>query len=99
MAIIAASTASILIRYAQREASSSVIAAYRLAIATAILAPLLITRHRPELRAVSARNLKLTLLTGGFLALHFATWIRSLEFTSVTSSIVLVQTTPLMVAA
>lgn len=99
VAIIAASTASILIRYAQREASSSVIAAYRLAIATAILAPLLITRHRPELRAVSARNLKLTLLTGGFLALHFATWIRSLEFTSVTSSIVLVQTTPLMVAA
>lgn len=99
VAIIAASTASILIRYAQREASSSVIAAYRLAISTAILAPLLITRCRPKLRAVSGRNLKLTLLAGGFLALHFATWIRSLEFTSVTSSIVLVQTTPLMVAA
>lgn len=99
VAIIAASTASILIRYAQREASSSVIAAYRLAIATAILAPLLITRYRPKLRAVSGRNLKLTLLAGGFLALHFATWIRSLEFTSVISSIVLVQTTPLMVAA
>lgn len=99
VAITAASTASILIRYAQREASSSVIAAYRLAIATAILAPLLITRYRPKLRALSGRNLKLTLLAGGFLALHFATWIRSLEFTSVTSSIVLVQTTPLMVAA
>ena len=99
VAIIAASTASILIRYAQREASSSVIAAYRLAIATAILAPLLITRYRSKLRAVSGRNLKLTLLAGGFLALHFATWIRSLEFTSVISSIVLVQTTPLMVAA
>jgi drug/metabolite transporter (DMT)-like permease len=35
--------------------------------------------------------------SGGFLALHFATWITSLEFTSVASSIVLVQTSPLFV--
>jgi drug/metabolite transporter (DMT)-like permease len=38
-------------------------------------------------------------LAGVFLALHFATWITSLEYTSVASSVVLVQTTPLMVAA
>ena len=98
-AIAAASSASILIRYSQVEATSLVIATYRLAIASLILAPVVGLRERPALRALSARNLRLTLLAGGFLALHFATWIRSLEFTSVASSIVLVQTTPLMVAA
>ena len=33
-----------------------------------------------------------------FLALHFATWITSLQYTSVASSVVLVTTTPLWVA-
>ncbi|MGH2620346.1 MAG: DMT family transporter, partial [Anaerolineales bacterium] len=99
VAIVAASSASILIRYAQVEATSLIIAAYRLGIATLILAPVVGLRERPALRAISARNVRLTLLAGGFLALHFATWIRSLEYTSVASSIVLVQTAPLMVAA
>ncbi len=40
----------------------------------------------------------LSALSGLFLALHFATWITSLEHTSVTSSAVLVSTTPLWVA-
>jgi drug/metabolite transporter (DMT)-like permease len=35
---------------------------------------------------------------GIFLALHFATWITSLEYTSVASSVVLVSTSPLWVA-
>jgi drug/metabolite transporter (DMT)-like permease len=38
------------------------------------------------------------LLSGIFLALHFATWITSLEYTSVASSVVLVSTIPLWVA-
>jgi drug/metabolite transporter (DMT)-like permease len=40
----------------------------------------------------------LALLSGTFLALHFATWITSLEYTSVASSAVLVSTIPLWVA-
>lgn len=99
VAILAASSASILIRFAQQEATSLVIAVYRLAIATLILAPVVGLRERPALRSLSKRDVRLTLLAGGFLALHFAAWIRSLEYTSVASSIVLVQTTPLMVAA
>ncbi len=99
VAIAAASSASILIRYAQAEAGSLVIAAYRLAIATLILAPVVALRARHDLSGLTPRNLRLTIAAGGFLALHFATWIRSLEFTSVASSIVLVQTAPLMVAA
>jgi len=34
------------------------------------------------------------MVSGGLLALHFATWILSLSYTSVTSSLVLVTTTP-----
>ena len=40
----------------------------------------------------------LALVSGIFLAIHFATWISSLEYTTVASSVVLVTTTPLWVA-
>jgi len=40
----------------------------------------------------------LALLSGLFLALHFATWITSLKYTSVLSSVVLVQISPVFVA-
>lgn len=96
--ILAVSTASIFIRFAQQDAPSLVVAAYRLTLASLILAPLALTRHRAELRSLTRRELLLGLLSGFFLALHFATWISSLEYTSVASSVVLVTTTPLWVA-
>jgi len=97
--ILAVSTASIFIRYAQAEdVSSLVIAAWRLTLASLILAPIVIARHRPELRSLTRRERSLALLSGLFLAIHFATWISSLEFTSVASSVVFVSTSPLWVA-
>ncbi len=98
IAVLSVSTASIFIRYAQQEAPSLVIAAYRLTLAVLILAPLALTRYRAELRSLSRRRLGFALLSGLFLALHFATWITSLEYTTVASSVVLVTTTPLWVA-
>lgn len=96
--ILAMSTASIFIRYAQAEAPSLVIATARLLIASLVLLPLAVTRQRPELAALSRKDLLLGLLSGFFLALHFATWITSLEYTTVASSVVLVSTSPLWVA-
>ncbi|MFA5874799.1 MAG: DMT family transporter [Anaerolineales bacterium] len=97
--ISAASTAAIFIRFAQHEgAPSIVIAAARLTIASLILAPFALTRYRSDLRRLSRREWVLALLSGLFLALHFATWITSLEYTTVASSVVLVTTTPLWVA-
>jgi len=98
IAILAVSTASIFIRFAQREAPSLVIAALRLTVASLILAPLALTRHRDELRKLTRADWLLGLLSGLFLAVHFATWISSLEYTSVASSVVLVSTGPLWVA-
>ncbi len=96
--ICAVSTASVFIRYAQREAPSLVIAAYRLGIATLLITPLALTRHRHELRRVTRRDVGWALLSGLFLGLHFAAWISSLDYTSVMASVVLVTTSPLWVA-
>ena len=96
--ILAVSTASIFVRYAQASAPSLVIAAWRLSLAALILAPLALSRDRGVLRALRRNDMGLALLSGLFLALHFATWISSLEFTTVASSAVLVTTTPLWVA-
>ena len=97
-AILAASTASILIRFAQADAPSLVIAALRLTFATLMLAPVAVTRHRAELRQFSRADLAMALGAGLFLAVHFGTWISSLEFTTVASSAVFVSTGPLWVA-
>lgn len=97
--IVAVSTASIFIRFVQAEqVSSLVIAALRLSIAALILSPVAIGRYRSELRILDRRDIALALLSGIFLAVHFATWISSLEYTSVASSVVFVSTSPLWVA-
>lgn len=96
--VVVASSSSILIRFVQPEVSSLVIAAYRMGIASLLLAPIVLLRHRRELSRIGRADLLLVMLAGGLLAAHFATWITSLEYTSVASSVVLVQTNPLFVA-
>jgi len=98
IAIVAVSTASIFVRFAQVEAPSLVIAALRLGFAAVAIAPFAIVRYHRELRMLSRRELLLGVLSGGFLAVHFAAWITSLEYTSIVSSVVLVSTGPLWVA-
>ncbi|MEX1071726.1 MAG: DMT family transporter [Anaerolineales bacterium] len=98
LGIFAVASASLLIRFAQREASSLVIAAYRMALSGLILIPFALPRHSAELRRLTRKEFALAALAGFFLAIHFATWILSLEYTSVASSVVLVTTNPLWVA-
>ena len=99
VAILAISTASIFIRFAQADgAPSLVIAAIRLTIASLILAPIAWTRYHPEITSLTRNDLVLAIGAGIFLAIHFATWITSLEFTTVASSAVFVSTGPLWVA-
>jgi drug/metabolite transporter (DMT)-like permease len=97
-AIFAVSTSSVFIRFAQEEAPSLVIAALRLTIATLLLAPVALLRHRAELKSLNRNELLLGIFAGLFLAVHFATWISSLEYTTVASSVVFVSTGPLWVA-
>jgi drug/metabolite transporter (DMT)-like permease len=96
--ILAVSTASLFIRFAQREAPSLVVAAYRLTIASLLLTPFIFWRFRKDLFAITIRQFLPMALAGLLLAFHFASWITSLSLTSVASSVVLVTTTPLWVA-
>jgi drug/metabolite transporter (DMT)-like permease len=97
LGVLATSTASPMIRYAQRDANSLVIAALRLSFAAMILFPFAFINHRTEIRSIGKKQLAFLGLSGLFLALHFGTWITSLEYTTVASSVVLVATTPLWV--
>jgi drug/metabolite transporter (DMT)-like permease len=93
--IIGVSTGSIFARLA--DAPALVTAAYRLGLASAILVPLAAWKARGELRSLSFRDYRLAVFSGFFLALHFATWISSLDYTAIANSVVLVNTIPLWV--
>ena len=93
--VFAVSTGAIFARLA--DAPALVIAAYRLGLATLILAPLAWFKARHEIAALSKQDLKLAVISGFFLAMHFATWISSLDYTSVANSVVLVNTNPMWV--
>ena len=98
LAVAVVSTASILIRYAQAEGVPSItIAALRLAFAVLMLTPIALPRIRAELPRLSRRDLLLAFGSGAALAVHFAAWITSLEYTSVASSAALVTTNPVWV--
>ncbi|MFC1886590.1 DMT family transporter [Thermodesulfobacteriota bacterium] len=93
--VFAVSTGAIFARLA--EAPALVIAAYRVGLATLILAPVTWITAKDELLALSKTDLSLAATSGFFLALHFAAWISSLNYTSVANSVVLVNTNPLWV--
>ena len=96
---MAISFGAVLARFAQGVGLPSLaIAALRLGFAALIVSPLALWQSRRALLALSRRQLLQTAGAGFFLALHFASWISSLEYTSVASSTALVTTNLLWVA-
>jgi drug/metabolite transporter (DMT)-like permease len=98
LGIFSVSTAASFVRLAQEFTPSIVIAALRLTFAALLLAPITWIRYRAVLITLNRRDWLLGIISGCFLAVHFATWITSLEYTSVASSVVIVTTVPLWVA-
>ncbi|MEW6546519.1 MAG: DMT family transporter [Bacillota bacterium] len=96
-AVVSVSFSSLFIRLSS--APPLAIAAYRMGITTLILAALLMILDRGALRHLGRKELGWCLLSGFFLALHFAAWITSLFYTTVASSTVLVSMQPLFVMA
>lgn len=96
LGVIGISTGSIFARFA--DASPIVISFYRSGIAAAVMAPLVFARHRQELFGLQRKDLLRVILAGTFLALHFSTWITSLFYTSIASSVVIVETIPVWTA-
>lgn len=79
------------------EAPPLIIALYRLAFTVMLLAVPTYLTGRVELRSIKLRKFALAVLAGILLALHFAVWITSLNYTSIASSTVLVTMHPLFV--
>jgi drug/metabolite transporter (DMT)-like permease len=94
--VISVSFAAIFIRLA--DAPPLVIATYRLSLASLILWPLTLTYYRLELRRLTRQDILLAFLSGMFLAFHFWSWISSLSYTSIATSVILVTVSPLFVA-
>jgi drug/metabolite transporter (DMT)-like permease len=92
VALLAVSTSGPLI--AATAVPALAIAFWRNALACVVLAPVVLVRNRDELRRLDRRERRLALLAGLLLALHFATWIPALDYTSVASATALVATQP-----
>jgi len=97
LATISVSTASIFIRAAQENLPSLLIATYRMVLAALILLPFSLSRVIAERDRLNGKTLINLAAAGVLLALHFISWITSLEYTKVISSVVLVTTTPIWV--
>ena len=95
LGVVAISFGAIFARLA--DAPALVTAAYRVGLASILLAPAACWRSRTEFAGLNRRDVALASLAGFFLALHFATWITSLDYTSVANSVVLVNTNPIWV--
>ncbi len=97
MGVVAVSFSAIFIRLAHAPALT--VALYRNAFAAAVVVPAALLTRRRELRRLRPEQIRIAVASGALLALHFATWIASLSFTTIAASVVLVTASPILVAA
>jgi drug/metabolite transporter (DMT)-like permease len=98
VAVLAMSWSGPLIKFAT--APAQVVSAWRLVFAVGFIALMLVVRRTPVSAAKLARGEWLLAGAAGvMLALHFWSWIASLRYTTVASSVALVSMQPIFVAA
>jgi drug/metabolite transporter (DMT)-like permease len=93
LAVVLVSVGAILVRLAA--APPLAVSFYRMAIAALILLPFAAPDARRSWPTLERRPRLVLLAAGVSLALHFATWIASLSYTTVAASVLLVNTAPL----
>ncbi len=95
VAILAVSTSTVLVR--ATTAPSIIAALYRVTFTVLLLVPFAIARPGTPIEGIDRRAAGGGILAGVALALHFATWFESLEWTSIAASVTLVQCQPVFV--
>jgi drug/metabolite transporter (DMT)-like permease len=93
LAVVLVSFGAVLVRLAA--APPLAVSFYRVALASLVLLPFAARDAGRSWPALAPKPRWLLLASGGALALHFATWIASLSYTSIASSVLLVNTAPL----
>lgn len=101
IAILAISSSAVLVRWAEAPAVS--LSFWRTAVGALVLAPMARWSATPGPRSAHAGSSPAIpwgpiVLAGLALAVHFATWLASLELTSVGASVTLVSTAPIFLA-
>jgi drug/metabolite transporter (DMT)-like permease len=96
LAVTSVSWASIFIKLS--DAPFLIIAFYRMGLASLFLLPFFIKKGLTDYKVLTGKEILLCFLSGIFLGFHFVTWISSLAYTSVSSSVVIVATQPVFVA-
>jgi len=94
--LISISFASIFIKMS--DAPSLVIATYRLVLASLFYVAFTRIKAGPIGAGISRSSFRMMFISAIFLTIHFSAWITSLKYTSVASSVVLVQSAPIFVA-
>lgn len=96
LGVVGVSLSAVFVRWST--APSLILVLYRVGTAAALLTPSVLLCRREELRGLTGRDLLLCLASGAFLGLHFAAYFESLRYTSIASSVVLVDTEVLFVS-
>lgn len=96
--VMGISVSSILVRYSS--APSALTAAWRLIWTVFLMTPVVIGKRavRREIQSMDRKTVLLSVVSGLFLAIHFAVWFESLRHTSVASSTTIVCTEVLWVS-
>lgn len=94
-AVLGVSVSAIFVKYTT--APSEVTAFYRLLFTFLLTLPLTLGTKKYQWRKITQKQLVYIFLSALFLSLHFVTWFASLNYTSVASSTVLVNTQPFFV--
>ncbi len=93
--ILSVSLSSILIKLTY-DVPAIIISSYRLLIASLILVSYAKLK-KISIKTKTGRDLIIAIISGLFLSLHFITWIASIKYTSIASSVTLVATSPVFV--
>ncbi len=93
--ILSVSLSSILIKLTY-DVPAIIISTYRLIISSVILLSWAKYKNIP-LKTANTRDFFIAILSGFFLSIHFISWIASIKYTSIASSVTLVSTSPVFV--
>lgn len=96
LGVLGTALSAILVRYST--AASTILVFYRMLFSVLLLCPVIIAGHSKELKMINIPLLSKCTISGIFLGLHFLCYFQSLKFTSVASSVVLVDTEIFFVA-
>ncbi|MBP1927006.1 drug/metabolite transporter (DMT)-like permease [Sedimentibacter acidaminivorans] len=90
------SLSSIIVRISQ--SPSLVISFYRMLFTVFLLLFPVILKERKVIKSITKKDLILCIVSGTFLALHFASWIASINMTTISNSTILVSCSPIFVS-